>query len=69
MEDWPVKGPFDAIFCRNVVIYFDKQTQARIFTRLGKVLASDGYHVCGAFRERRPTPRARSSWSARRSTR
>ena len=47
MEDWPVKGPFDAIFCRNVVIYFDKQTQARIFTRLGKVLASDGYLYVG----------------------
>ena len=47
MEDWPVKGPFDAIFCRNVVIYFDKQTQARIFTRLGKVLASDGFLYVG----------------------
>lgn len=47
MEDWPVKGPFDAIFCRNVVIYFDKITQARIFTRLGKVLASDGFLYVG----------------------
>jgi len=47
MGDWPVKGPFDAIFCRNVVIYFDKPTQARIFTRLGKVLASDGYLYVG----------------------
>jgi chemotaxis protein methyltransferase CheR len=47
MEDWPVKGPFDAIFCRNVVIYFDKPTQARIFTRLGKVLSPDGYLYVG----------------------
>jgi len=47
MEDWPVKGPFDAIFCRNVVIYFDKATQARIFTRLGKVLAPDGFLYVG----------------------
>ncbi len=47
MEDWPFRGPFDAIFCRNVVIYFDKPTQARIFNRLGKVLASDGYLYVG----------------------
>ncbi len=47
MEEWPFRGPFDAIFCRNVVIYFDKPTQARIFTRLGKVLAPDGYLYVG----------------------
>jgi len=47
MGDWPVKGPFDAIFCRNVVIYFDKPTQARTFTRLGEVLAPDGYLYVG----------------------
>ncbi len=47
MENWPIKGPFDAIFCRNVVIYFDKATQARIFTRLGAILAPDGYLYVG----------------------
>jgi chemotaxis protein methyltransferase CheR len=47
MEDWPIKGPFDAIFCRNVVIYFDKPTQARIFSRLGKILSPDGYLYVG----------------------
>jgi chemotaxis protein methyltransferase CheR len=31
--DWPVSGPYDAIFCRNVMIYFDKLTQASILAR------------------------------------
>ncbi|HEY2662653.1 MAG TPA: protein-glutamate O-methyltransferase CheR [Caulobacteraceae bacterium] len=33
MGDWPMKGHFQAIFCRNVVIYFDEPTQERIFKR------------------------------------
>jgi chemotaxis protein methyltransferase CheR len=34
LEDgWPVKGPFDVIFCRNVMIYFDKATQRKILSR------------------------------------
>jgi len=32
-NDWPVEGQFDAIFCRNVMIYFDKDTQRRILAR------------------------------------
>ena len=32
-NDWPVDGQFDAIFCRNVMIYFDKDTQRRILAR------------------------------------
>ena len=32
-DDWPVSGAFDAIFCRNVMIYFDKNTQRKILSR------------------------------------
>ncbi len=42
MGDWPMKGQFQAIFCRNVVIYFDEPTQDRIFTRFHGRLASEG---------------------------
>jgi chemotaxis protein methyltransferase CheR len=31
--EWPVQGQFDAIFCRNVMIYFDKDTQRKILAR------------------------------------
>jgi chemotaxis protein methyltransferase CheR len=32
-DGWPLSGPFDAIFCRNVMIYFDKPTQGKILSR------------------------------------
>jgi chemotaxis protein methyltransferase CheR len=32
-DSWPVSGPFDVIFCRNVMIYFDKPTQSKILSR------------------------------------
>ena len=34
LDAWPVKGPFDVIFCRNVTIYFDKDTQRQLFERM-----------------------------------
>lgn len=44
---WPMKGPFDAIFCRNVAIYFDKQTQGEVFGRFGKLLVPEGFLYIG----------------------
>jgi chemotaxis protein methyltransferase CheR len=37
MQPLPMKGPFDAIFCRNVIIYFDKPTQRELFARIAKM--------------------------------
>jgi chemotaxis protein methyltransferase CheR len=37
MHDLPMAGPLDAIFCRNVVIYFDKDTQRALFSRIARV--------------------------------
>lgn len=42
MGHWPMKGRFDAIFCRNVVIYFDEATQARMWSRFGPLLNPGG---------------------------
>ncbi len=46
-DPWPIRGVFDAIFCRNVAIYFDKPTQNQLFARLGEVLAPNGYLYIG----------------------
>ncbi|MCR5873854.1 protein-glutamate O-methyltransferase CheR [Phenylobacterium sp. J426] len=39
MGDWPMKRRYDAIFCRNVVIYFEEPTQARVFSRFLPLMA------------------------------
>jgi chemotaxis protein methyltransferase CheR len=46
-EPWPIKGPFDAIFCRNVAIYFDKPVQTEMFNRMGDVLSPQGFLYIG----------------------
>ncbi len=47
LHGWPIKGPIDIIFCRNVVIYFDKDTQRGLFTRYADVLSSEGHLFIG----------------------
>ena len=60
LKDWPMRGQFDIIFCRNVVIYFDKETQRRLFDRMADILTPDGllyighsenlFNVCDRFK-------------------
>lgn len=47
MAQWPFRGPFDVIFCRNVVIYFDEPTQARIWIRYADLLPPGGHLYIG----------------------
>jgi chemotaxis protein methyltransferase CheR len=44
---WPVQGPLDAIFCRNVMIYFDKKTQYDVLKRFVPLLREDGLLFAG----------------------
>ena len=46
-DDWHIRGPLDAIFCRNVMIYFDKETQLKILERFAPLLQPDGLLFAG----------------------
>ena len=46
-QRWALPGPFDAIFCRNVMIYFDKPTQRKILQKFVPVMQSDGLLFAG----------------------
>lgn len=64
-NNWAIRGPFDAIFCRNVMIYFDKPTQLSILKKFAPMLKQDGllfvghsenfYHAADVFRLRGKT--------------
>lgn len=45
--NWPVRGPLDIIFCRNVMIYFDKPTQYKILSRFAPMMQPDGLMFAG----------------------
>jgi chemotaxis protein methyltransferase CheR len=47
MQPWPMKGPFNVIFCRNVMIYFDRPTQQRLVNRFWDMLDPGGYLFVG----------------------
>lgn len=46
-DDWPIARGFDAIFCRNVMIYFDKPTQRKILSRFAPLMKSGGLLFAG----------------------
>ncbi|MBI5374351.1 MAG: protein-glutamate O-methyltransferase [Candidatus Schekmanbacteria bacterium] len=47
MEQWPMAGKFDVIFCRNVMIYFDRPTREKLINRFWDYLVPGGYLFVG----------------------
>ena len=48
LSDFAHLGVFDLVFCRNVLIYFDRETKAGVLERMSRIMDSDGYLVLGA---------------------
>ena len=46
-DDWPFREPFDVVFCRNVMIYFDAPTQRKVLERIHKVMKPQGMLFVG----------------------
>lgn len=46
-DDWPFREPFDVVFCRNVMIYFDSKTQRQVLERIHRVMAPKGLLFVG----------------------
>ncbi len=47
MSEWPMQGQFDFIFCRNVMIYFNQQTQQKLILNLASYMQPEGYLFVG----------------------
>ena len=47
MKEWPIKGQFDFMFCRNVIIYFEKSTQRILFDRYADLLIDNAHLFLG----------------------
>ena len=47
LDAWPMKGKFDLIFCRNIVIYFNELTQATLIDQYANILNDGGYLIIG----------------------
>ncbi|SNS29482.1 chemotaxis protein methyltransferase CheR [Sphingomonas laterariae] len=47
LNEWPIRGQFDVIFCRNTMIYFDEPTKERLIARLSAQLVPGGYLYIG----------------------
>jgi chemotaxis protein methyltransferase CheR len=48
LSDFGPLGTFDAVYCRNVLIYFDQQTKVDVLERVARMTEADGYLVLGA---------------------
>lgn len=46
-DEWPIRTQFDLILCRNVIIYFNSETQRRLFARFGGLLSPGGHLMLG----------------------